>query len=114
MIQHSLLAMMDEVARGRISIETVVERMCHTPARLFQMKNRGYIKEGYYADMTMVELNSPWRVHREGLLSKCGWSAMEDRMFSSRVRMTMVGGRLAYVNGRAVRAGGEREIEFDR
>ena len=114
MIQHSLLAMMDEVARGRISIETVVERMCHTPARLFQMKNRGYIKEGYYADMTMVELNSPWRVHREGLLSKCGWSAMEDRMFSSRVRMTMVGGRLAYVNGQAVRAGGEREIEFDR
>ena len=114
MIQHSLLAVLDEVAHGRLTMETAVERMCHTPARLFQMKNRGYIKEGYYADMTMVELNSPWRVHKENLLYKCGWSAFEDRMFSSRVRMTMVGGTLAYSNGKAMRSGGAREIEFDR
>ena len=114
MIQHSLLAVLDEVAHGRLTMETAVERMCHTPARLFQMKNRGYIKEGYYADMTMVELNSPWRVHKENLLYKCGWSAFEDRMFSSRVRMTMVGGKLAYSNGKAMRSGGAREIEFDR
>ena len=67
MVQHSLPAMLSEVVKERIDIETVVEKMCHNPARIFGIEKRGFVREGYFADLALVEFNSPWRVHKESL-----------------------------------------------
>ncbi len=99
MVQHALTAMLELFHRGKISLEKVVEKMCHNPAILFQVQKRGFIREGYYADLVLVDLNDQWRVEKEGLLYKCGWSPMEGLTFSSKVRKTFVNGHLAYAEG---------------
>ena len=100
LVQHALPAMMEHVRNGAISIEKMVEKMCHAPAICFQMENRGFIREGYAADLVLVDPNHKWTVAKENILYKCGWSIFEGKAFSSSVTHTFVNGNLAYANGK--------------
>lgn len=99
MVQHSLVAMLELSKRGKITIEKVVEKMSHAVADCFQIEARGYIREGYFADLVLVDLNASWQVDRSNILYKCGWSPLEGEMFHSKVTHTFVNGHLAYGNG---------------
>jgi len=100
MVQHALVAMLEFYHRGAISLERLVDKMAHHPAILFRIANRGFIREGYAADLVSVDLNAPWTVSRSNLLYKCGWSPMEGTTFQSRVKYTWVNGALVYDDGR--------------
>lgn len=100
MVQHSLVAAMEFVKSGKIGIEKLVEKMCHNPAILFQINSRGYIREGYHADLVVVDPNQPWVVDKSNILYKCGWSPFEGQTFSSLVTHTIVSGHLAFDNGK--------------
>ena len=97
--QHSLVAMLDFYHQGKISLEMIAQKMCHNVAILFEIEKRGFIREGYYADLTLADLNSPWTVAKENILSKCGWSPFEGHTFRSKVTHTIVSGHLAYEEG---------------
>jgi dihydroorotase len=97
--QHSLVAMLDFHHAGKISLEKIAEKMCHNVAKLFRIKERGYIREGYFADLVLADLNSSWTVSKENILAKCGWSPFEGHTFKSKVTHTIVSGHLAYDNG---------------
>ena len=99
LVQHSLVAMLEFYHRGKISLEKIVEKMSHNPAILFQIENRGYIREGYYADLVLVDLLKPWTVNRENILAHCGWSPFEGQKFNSTIEKTWVSGNLAYSDG---------------
>lgn len=99
LVQHSLVAMLEFYHAGKIALEKIVEKMAHNPALLFQVSKRGFIREGYYADLVLVDLDSPWKVARENILSKCGWSPFQGRMFRSKVTHTFVSGHAAYEEG---------------
>jgi dihydroorotase len=99
LVQHSLVAMLDLYHEGKISLEQIAEKMCHNVAILFEIDKRGYIRLGYHADLVIVDLNDPWTVKRENVLSKCGWSPFEGHTFRSKVTHTIVSGHLAYENG---------------
>jgi len=98
LVQHALVAMLENYHSGRISLEKMVEKMCHNPAILFDIEKRGYIKEGYFADLVVLDLNNPWTVNKDNILYKCGWSPFEGNTFKSRVTQTFVNGHLAYNN----------------
>lgn len=85
MVQHSLNIMLEFYMQGIIPIEKIAEKMCHNPAILYQIKDRGFIREGYAADMVIVDMDSKWKVSRDNTLYKCGWSPMEGTVFQSRV-----------------------------
>ena len=99
LVQHALKAMLEAVKDGKISLEKVVQKMCHNPAKLFQIEKRGFIKEGYYADLVLVDLNSPQKVSKENILYKCGWSPFEGNTFRSEITHTFVNGSLVYHKG---------------
>jgi dihydroorotase len=99
LLQHSLVAMLEFYHQGKIALEKVVQKMSHHPAILFQIQKRGFIREGYFADLVLVDFNSPWTVSRENILSKCGWSPFEGQAFRSKVTQTFVSGHLAYADG---------------
>lgn len=99
LIQHSLVAMLDFYHQGKISLEKIVEKMSHNVAKLFRIEERGYIREGYHADLVLVDLNDPWTVSKENILAKCGWSPFEGHTFQSKVSHTIVSGHLVYENG---------------
>jgi dihydroorotase len=100
MIQHSLVAMFSFYQLGRISAEKIVEKMCHDPAILYRIENRGFIREGYHADLTLVDPDDPWVVEKENILYKCGWSPFEGVTFKTRVTHTWVNGNLVFDEGR--------------
>ncbi len=100
MVQHSLCVMLEFYRQGLISLEKIVEKMCHNPAVLYQINKRGFIREGYWADLTLVDLNSPWTVARENILYKCGWSPLEGTTFQGKATHTFVNGNLVYENER--------------
>ncbi len=100
MVQHALVAMLEFVHQERISLERLVEKMCHNPAILFKMDRRGYIEKGYYADLVLVDMDKTWEVSKENILYKCGWSPMEGASFRSSVLKTFVNGHLAYDEGK--------------
>jgi dihydroorotase len=100
LVQHALPAMLEMVHQGVFTLEQVVEKMCHAPARLFQVKDRGFIREGQHADLVLVDLNAPWTVAKDNLLYKCGWSPFEGQTFRSRVMRTWVNGQLVHADGR--------------
>jgi len=100
MVQHSLVAMLEFHHADKISLETIVEKMCHAPAVCFHIENRGYIREGYFADLTIVDLNSPWTVDKSNILYKCNWAPMDGETFHSKVTHTIVNGNLVYNNGK--------------
>ena len=99
LVQHSLNCLLEFYHQGKISLEKIVEKMCHNPAILYRIKERGYIREGYFADLTLVDLNSEWTVSKENILYKCGWSPLEGTTFHSKVRNTWVNGHLAFADG---------------
>jgi dihydroorotase len=99
MVQHSLNCMLEFYKQDLISLEKIVEKMCHNPAILYGMTKRGFIREGYFADLTLVDLNSEWTVKKENLLYKCGWSPLEGTTFQTNITQTFVNGNLIYDNG---------------
>lgn len=99
MIQHALNVMLEFYKQGKISLEKIVEKMCHNPAILYGIEKRGFIREGYQADLVLVDMNSPWEVSKANVLYKCGWSPLEGTPFHSRVTHTFVNGHLVYENG---------------
>ncbi len=114
LVQHALPAMLELMHQGVFSLHEVVEKMCHAPARMFQMKDRGFIQEGCYADMVLVDLNAPWIVAKENLLYKCGWSPFEGQAFRSRVVRTWVNGKQVYADGQVDRSVRGMRVSFDR
>ena len=114
LIQHSLLAMLEFVQQGRLSIERVVEKTAHAPAECFQIHRRGYIREGYFADLVLVDLNGSTKVERPSLHYKCGWSPFEGHTFPARIRKTFVSGHLAYDEGLFDEGIKGQAITFDR
>lgn len=114
LVQHALVALLEHHHNGMISLEKLVEKACHNPAILFEIKDRGYIRPGYKADLVMVDLDNPWTVSKDNVLYKCGWSPFEGTTFRSAVTHTWINGTLAYHNGTFPnRTHGER-ITFDR
>ncbi len=99
LVQHSLPAMLEMARQGKFSRETVVEKMCHAPARIFGIERRGFIRENYHADLVLIDPGAPWEVTPENILYKCGWSPLEGTTFHSRITHTFVGGHLAWKNG---------------
>jgi len=114
LVQHALVALFEAYHQGKISIEKIVEKTAHNPAILFQIEKRGFIKVGYYADLVIVNVGSPWTVKRENILYKCGWSPFEGFTFKSRITHTLVNGHLVYSNLKVkdIRVG--KRLEFDR
>jgi dihydroorotase len=98
LIQHSLVAMLELQQQGVFTLEQVVEKLCHAPARMFQMARRGYIREGYKADMVLVDRNAPWTVDKGNLLYKCGWSPFEGQRFGAKVIRTWVNGNCVFAD----------------
>jgi dihydroorotase len=99
LVQHSLVAMLEFYLDGRIPVDKVVQKMSHNPAIAFKIARRGFIREGYFADLVLVDTNQPWKVEKNNILSKCGWSPFEGRVFRSRVTHTFVSGHLVYAEG---------------
>jgi dihydroorotase len=99
LVQHALIALLEKVKEGVISIEKLVEKISHNPAKLFQIEKRGFIKEGYFADLVLIDTNKPQTVSKENIVYKCGWSPFEGATFSSRITHTFVNGNLMYNNG---------------
>ncbi|WP_396148062.1 dihydroorotase [Flavobacterium sp.] len=114
LVQHALVAMMESYFNGKISIEKIVEKMCHNPAKIFKIENRGFIKEGYFADLVIVNPHMPWNVKKENIIAKCGWSPFEGINFKSRVTHTFVNGKLAYANGKVKDIIAGQRLTFDR
>jgi dihydroorotase len=98
-VQHTLNIMLEFYKQGLISLEKIAEKMCHNPSILYRIEKRGFIREGYFADLTIVDLNSAWTVSKENVLSKCGWSPLEGTTFQTNVIYTFVNGHLVYENG---------------
>ena len=99
LVQHAIIALLEKVKEGVIPIEKAVEKMSHNPAKLFQIEKRGFIKEGYFADIVLVDVNKPQTVTKDNILYKCGWSPFEGTTFSSTITHTFVNGNLVYNNG---------------
>jgi dihydroorotase len=114
LVQYSLVAMLDFVNQGRISLERVVEKMSHAPALCFQIHRRGFIRKGYYADLVLVDRKGSTLVSKENILSKCAWSPFEGHTFGSRIVSTIVSGHLAYNNGVFDESQRGQAITFDR
>jgi dihydroorotase len=100
LVQHALNLMLDFYNKGQISLEKIVEKMCHAPAECFRVKERGYLREGYWADIAVLDLASKWMVSKENILYKCGWSPLEGKQVSGKVTHTFVSGHLVWANGR--------------
>jgi dihydroorotase len=114
LVQHALVALLEMYHNGKISLEKIVEKACHNPAILFQIKERGYIREGYKADLVLVDLKNPWTVHKENILYKCQWSPFEGTTFKSKVTHTFVNGILTYENFKFPNKSIPQRLTFDR
>ena len=113
LVQHALLAMIELYHQGKITLEKIVEKMAHNPAICFQVENRGFIREGYFADLVLVDLNKSTEVNSTNILSKCGWSPFEGITFRSAIRHTVVSGNLVYSDGQLNEVPGSR-LSFNR
>lgn len=114
LVQHSVVAMFEAHHQGRISVEKIVEKMAHNPAKLFKIENRGFIKEGYFADLAIVNPGSPWSVSKSNILAKCGWSPFEGFTFKSRIMHTFVNGELVYTAGKVKEIKAGQRLLFNR
>jgi len=114
LVQHSLLLMLHYVKEGKISIEKVVEKMCHAPARCFQIADRGFIREGYYADLVMADMNNTTIATKENILYKCGWSPLEGFQFPATIEKTFVNGYPVYENGKVDASYRGMRLKFNR
>ena len=114
LVQHAVVAMFEAHHQGKISVEKIVEKMCHNPAKIFKIEKRGFIKEGYYADIAIVNAYLPWNVKKENILYKCGWSPFEGYNFKSRITHTFVNGKLVYHNGKVKDVKVGQRLLFER
>lgn len=114
LVQHSLNMMLEFVQDKKMDLEKVVEKMCHAPARCFQVEKRGYIKEGYFADLAIVNMNSPWVVGKENLHYKCGWSPLEGKTLRSKITHTFVNGNLVFENDKFDEIKKGKRLSFNR
>ncbi len=114
LVQHSLVAMLEAVHEGKITIEKVVQKMAHNPAILFQIEKRGFIREGYHADLVLVDCEASWVVDKSNLLYKCGWSPLEGTQFHSQVTHTFVNGNIVYENGKVNELKVGQRLLFER
>jgi len=112
LVQHALQAMLEKMEQGKISFERVVEKMAHAPSVLFRINNRGFIREGYFADLVVLD-KKPYSVSKENVLYKCGWSPFDGTTFSWTVEKTFVNGRLAFSNGRIVEGNSGERLTFN-
>ncbi|MEQ8926881.1 MAG: dihydroorotase [Fulvivirga sp.] len=114
LVQHSLVALLEMYHQDKISLEKIVEKAAHNVAILFQIEKRGYIREGYFADLVLVNLNSPWEVSKNNILAKCGWSPFEGAKFQSQVTHTFISGHLAYEYGKFDESNLGMRLTFNR
>ncbi len=114
LVQHALSAMLEFYHQGKISLEKVVEKMCHAPAVCFQLEGRGFIRKGYAADLVLVDLENPWEVSKENILYKCKWSPFEGTTFQSKVTHTWINGHLAFKGGHFDESQKGQRLLFDR
>ena len=114
LVQHSLLLMLQYVQEGRISIEKVVQKMAHAPADCFRIKDRGFIREGFAADLVLVDLQSGTEVTKSNILYKCGWSPFEGHRFPARITHTLVNGTVVYENGQVLESLAGQRLQFER
>lgn len=114
LVQHSLPAMLDFWHQGKISLPRIVEKMCHNPAILFQVHERGFVREGYWADLVLVKADDPWTVQPDNILYHCGWSPFEGHTFQSRITHTIVSGHVAYAHGQFDESIKGKRLVFDR
>jgi dihydroorotase len=114
LIQHSLVAMLEFYHQGKIKLEKIVQKMSHNPAILYEIAKRGFIREGFYADLVLVDLNNPWKVEKSNVLAKCAWSPFEGTQFTAKVSHTLVSGHLAYDNGEFNESTKGERLNFDR
>jgi dihydroorotase len=114
LVQYALLAMLEKVKEGKITIEKVVEKMCHAPAELFQVSKRGFVREGYFADLVLVNPSNTITVSKELILSKCNWSPFEGYTFSNSIDSTFVNGELVYSKGQIIDNSQGSRLSFNR
>ena len=114
LVQHTLVLMIENFKNGKITLEKIVEKMCHNPAILFQIEKRGFIREGYKADVVLVDLNDNSTVTKENILYKCGWSPFEGSVFHSKITHTFVNGNLVYENGKVADEKFGERLLFER
>lgn len=113
LVQHAVIAILEKVKEGALSIEKAVEKMCHNPAKLFKVNKRGFVKEGFYADLVLID-NEKWTVSKDNVLYKCGWSPFEGTEFSNKITHTFVNGNLMYNNGVFNEQTKGARLEFNR
>lgn len=114
LVQHALQALLDMVKQGKMTLEQLVQKTAHNTSILFQIEQRGFIREGYWADLVLVDLNKPYTVNKENILSKCNWSPFEGYTFSSTIAHTIVSGNLAFSEGKIIEAGSGHRLLFNR
>lgn len=114
LVQHALVALFEAHYQGKISVEKIVEKFCHNPAKIFKIEKRGFIREGYYADLVLVQPQKPWTVKKENILYKCGWSPFEGINFKARISHTFVNGKLVYQNGKVKEILAGKRLLFER
>lgn len=114
LIQHSLVAMLELERQGVFTLAQVIEKMCHAPARLFNISKRGFIREGYHADLVLIDREAAWTVDRSNILAKCGWSPFEGQRFKDRVFRTWVNGRTVFAEGRVDPGVRGERLRFER
>ena len=114
LVQHALPSMLEFYHKGKITLEKVVEKMCHNPAICFQIEDRGFVKEGFFADLVLVDLEKPWEVTKENILYKCGWSPFEGQSFHSTITHTFVNGHIACEHGAFDESKKGERLKFNR
>ena len=114
MVQHALSVLLECHLQGKISIEKIVQKMAHNPAKLFEIDRRGFVREGYYADLVLVDMDAPYTVSKDNILYKCGWSPLEGQSFQSQVTHTIINGALAYDQGKFSNQKTAMPVEFNR
>lgn len=114
LVQHSLLMMLEFVKQGKLSIETVVRKMSHAPADCFQIDRRGYVREGYWADLVLVDVNQPTTISKDNILFQCGWSPLEGQTFGATITHTIVSGELVYEHGQLLVERAGQRVAFTR
>ena len=114
MVQHTILSLLDESPKHGVSIEKIVEKIAHNPSKVFNIEKRGFIKEGYYADIVLIDLNSPTFVSKKSLIYKCGWSPFEGITFSSSIHTTILNGKVVYSDGKVNETPHGKKLVFDR
>ncbi len=114
LVQHALVALFEAHLQGKISVEKIVEKFCHNPAKIFKIEKRGFIKVGYYADLALVDCQNAWEVSKENILYQCGWSPFEGTRFNSKVTHTILNGQLVFENDKKSTLKAGKRLLFDR